>query len=196
MKKTLLTLITFVFFNIGAVHATTIGFSELGSNDIVGDYYSGVTFTNASVLEANLAGQDDINGIKSTSRGVLFTEADEITVVFDNELHFVSITGIDVGFNGIRLVAYDMSGALISEEIMFGTTLSGVGEFFTLSIAAAGIYSIAFSQVLDLAGDGVIFDNLVYNETFISSVPVPAAAWLFGSALFGFLGFSRRKANA
>ena len=30
----------------------------------------------------------------------------------------------------------------------------------------------------------------------ISAVPVPAAAWLFGSALLGFFGFSRRKANA
>ena len=29
-----------------------------------------------------------------------------------------------------------------------------------------------------------------------STVPVPAAAWLFGSALLGFFGFSRRKANA
>jgi len=27
-------------------------------------------------------------------------------------------------------------------------------------------------------------------------VPVPAAAWLFGSALLGFFGFTRRKANA
>jgi len=30
----------------------------------------------------------------------------------------------------------------------------------------------------------------------VSTVPVPAAAWLFGSALLGFFGFSRRKANA
>lgn len=29
-----------------------------------------------------------------------------------------------------------------------------------------------------------------------SPVPVPAAAWLFGSALLGFFGFSRRKINA
>lgn len=29
-----------------------------------------------------------------------------------------------------------------------------------------------------------------------STVPVPAAAWLFGTALLGFLGFSRRKATA
>lgn len=33
------------------------------------------------------------------------------------------------------------------------------------------------------------------NLADISPVPVPAAAWLFGSALLGFFGFSRRKAN-
>ena len=27
----------------------------------------------------------------------------------------------------------------------------------------------------------------------LSSVPVPAAVWLFGSGLFGLLGFARRK---
>ena len=39
---------------------------------------------------------------------------------------------------------------------------------------------------------------LLYNDdvTAPSTVPVPAAAWLFGSALLGFFGFSRRKANA
>ena len=34
----------------------------------------------------------------------------------------------------------------------------------------------------------------VYNYN-VSTVPVPAAAWLFGSALLGFFGFSRRKAK-
>jgi len=36
------------------------------------------------------------------------------------------------------------------------------------------------------------FDNVVISGTAISAVPVPAAVWLFGSALAGFLGFSRR----
>jgi len=30
----------------------------------------------------------------------------------------------------------------------------------------------------------------------VRPIPLPAAAWLFGSALLGFFGFSRRKANA
>lgn len=45
------------------------------------------------------------------------------------------------------------------------------------------------------SGQHWALDNLTVNET-VSPVPVPAAAWLFGSALLGFFGFSRRKANA
>lgn len=38
-------------------------------------------------------------------------------------------------------------------------------------------------------------DNIEVNQV-VSAVPVPAAAWLFGSALLGFFGFSRRKNQA
>lgn len=31
------------------------------------------------------------------------------------------------------------------------------------------------------------------NHAYLSAVPIPAAAWLFGSALLGIIGFSRRK---
>lgn len=42
------------------------------------------------------------------------------------------------------------------------------------------------------AWDRVIFTA---DDINLSPVPVPAAAWLFGSALLGFFGFSRKKAN-
>jgi hypothetical protein len=35
-----------------------------------------------------------------------------------------------------------------------------------------------------------------YSTASVSPVPLPAAAWLFGSALFAFFGISRRKAAA
>lgn len=40
------------------------------------------------------------------------------------------------------------------------------------------------------------FNPLTFIDNSVSTVPVPAAAWLFGSALLGFFGFTRRKANA
>ncbi len=43
---------------------------------------------------------------------------------------------------------------------------------------------------LDLGGYFFIDD---LDLTKVSSVPVPAAVWLFGSALLGLIGFTKRK---
>ena len=68
----------------------------------------------------------------------------------------------------------------------------------------------ASAEVVDKFGD---FEDSDYFSSFLvrrayqdqgdplpsggpAVVPLPAAAWLFGSALLGFFGFSRRKANA
>ena len=48
------------------------------------------------------------------------------------------------------------------------------------------------SSIVTAAGHYLIADTY----PAVSTVPVPAAAWLFGSALLGFFGFSRRKAKA
>lgn len=43
----------------------------------------------------------------------------------------------------------------------------------------------------DWGASGVVYDNLGFAE--VSAVPVPAAAWLFGSGLLGLVGVARRK---
>lgn len=39
-------------------------------------------------------------------------------------------------------------------------------------------------------------DTYFTHETTVSAVPIPAAAWLFGSGLIGLIGVARRKAHA
>lgn len=63
----------------------------------------------------------------------------------------------------------DTGGDNMWDQVLFAQGISGVGRI--------DVY---------LGGSGAV-DNLVY-----SVVPVPAAVWLFGSALLGFIGFSRR----
>ena len=44
--------------------------------------------------------------------------------------------------------------------------------------------------------DGVLAPNSIFFNaqfTSLSPVPIPAAVWLFGTALIGFIGFSRRR---
>lgn len=70
----------------------------------------------------------------------------------------------------------------------------------------SGSLSTGHVEVFDFSSgaNSRVFATLAKNhvwavadgDVFVSAVPVPAAAWLFGSALLGFFGFSRRKANA
>ncbi len=41
--------------------------------------------------------------------------------------------------------------------------------------------------------DSVTYDALSTPTSVVSTVPVPAAAWLFGSAILGLFGFSQRR---
>lgn len=60
---------------------------------------------------------------------------------------------------------------------------------FTSPITDHADYRVTFSS------DTLAF-SLSGNTITVSQVPVPAAAWLFGSALIGMVGVTRRKARA
>lgn len=40
------------------------------------------------------------------------------------------------------------------------------------------------------------FTDMVVGMTDVSAVPVPAAAWLFGSGIFGLASIARRRRNS
>lgn len=61
----------------------------------------------------------------------------------------------------------------------FDPTVDGQYEFYLAAID--GTTEVARTQISVIVGDGAV-------------VPVPAAAWLFGSGLLGLLGLARRKA--
>ena len=90
------------------------------------------------------------------------------------------------------------------------STYDTPGRLEEYALGAGAIHN-GFISDLDDWGDEAFADSygitgytqypinaLLYKDdvTVPSTVPVPAAAWLFGSALLGFFGFSRRKANA
>ena len=81
------------------------------------------------------------------------------------------------GWFNVLDVAFDGSGNLLRLAVDFKqydetTTMSGPGIFGSLRYNAPGI---------------------ALNTTGVASVPVPAAAWLFGSGLLGLIGMARRK---
>jgi hypothetical protein len=61
--------------------------------------------------------------------------------------------------------------------------------------AATGVDDLSMKgTALNNSSGNWRFDNVVISGSAVSAVPVPAAVWLFGSALAGFLGLKRRKA--
>lgn len=100
------------------------------------------------------------------------------------------------GLNYLGSVLANAIGQNIGASILLtGNSLNGAG--------AAGEYTIV---VGDQGGANGGFDGHIklgveanaaalYTTQFsaVSAVPVPAAVWLFGSALAGFIGFGRRK---
>jgi len=88
------------------------------------------------------------------------------------------------------------NGPTFSDVLDYWIPLS-IGE--TLSWSGTSTANLFQGELLfsTLAGtlNGAIAANFEV-ATRVSPVPVPAAAWLFGSALLGFFGFSRRKVNA
>jgi len=62
------------------------------------------------------------------------------------------------------------------------------GSFFDLALNWTNINSVKFSTT---QSQNLLLTNINFDT--ISSVPLPAAIWLFGSGLIGMVGFARRK---
>jgi len=78
-----------------------------------------------------------------------------------------------------------------SNAIAAGTTVSG-----SLTLLGLGIFDPTDEATLELLSG---FDNSVRDwvrleaSTLASVVPIPAAVWLFGTALMGLVGFGKRR---
>lgn len=190
MKKIVCLLLMFWVGSVSAI-PITIDFDDLGSGVVVGDHYAdlGVTFQNAVTNSyGTLPGGSDPTSISHTGLGYQPTPANPIEAFFSSTIDTVSLTGVDVGGNGFMLSAFAADNTLLATDEVFGTG-AGVGEFFTLSLFAEGISYIQFSQVTTGYGDGVVFDNLVFDTV---SVAEPSSVLLLCIGLIS-LGITRRK---
>lgn len=92
--------------------------------------------------------------------------------------------------------AYDSSNILLA-AIILGPPVDGSNDGETAEDTfigvtnSAGIARIFISNRLG----GIEVDHLQYGGG-VSAIPVPAAVWLFGTALIGLVGFSKRREAA
>jgi hypothetical protein len=106
---------------------------------------------------------------------------DSYSLTVDSESLDITIAGSHEGMFGDDLL---LTNITTNEQYHLGTTFS---ETFSLG---AGEYVFTISGFAMNAIDPKVDSD--YDLT-MSAVPLPAAAWLFGSALLGFVSFSRRR---
>ena len=107
--------------------------------------------------------------------------------------------GLQVGdtISGTNLIRDGSILADVNSAAPFSDQLTGQSEFISYAPLAATSNSDGFGPETPFNGVVAYFDIGSGNSlhvTSISSVPVPAAIWLFGSGLIGLVGFARRKA--
>ena len=96
------------------------------------------------------------------------------------------------------IFSYDQKGA--SEVVLGGTLLaltagatSNGWTTFTSMFTATSTLSLLSLNNLGTNNPIVFVDNVSLTEIDISAVPVPAAVWLFGTALVGLIGYGKRR---
>jgi hypothetical protein len=178
-------------FTEGFENGYTDGDSLLGSS--IGSGPSSVSI--AGVLAEIESGSGSIGG--SNPIGTFALESsegsgDRLVLTFTSPVRYFSFYHID---NTDIDLFVDFTIAEITEFDTGATSASGdSAQFFGLVADGADglIEQVSFSGVGGSQRWAV--DNLAWGDTTV--VPVPAAAWLFGSALVGAGIFGRRKAQA
>ena len=95
------------------------------------------------------------------------------------------------GITGVESGGAWSAGAFLNEN---GTVLSAVGVrdfcYYLSGCSQPGLGGIGGNMLTGFDGYGTSVGLFLYKP---SPVPVPAAIWLFGTALVGLVGFGKRR---
>lgn len=96
---------------------------------------------------------------------------------------------LDVNFAPVANGLIQVITTSISEE---WNRYEGVVDYDTIGAGAVRTQFGFQTRTGGYVGSGNFYDNVTWQQT-TSVVPIPAAAWLFGSALVGLVGLARRR---
>ena len=197
-----LTLLLFLLPTFSA-NATLLTFEDIpgGSNpNGFGDMpvYKGFNFspplvwidvasTSPSPYGAHSGGFSIFNNDKFSDTGII-TEAGGGDFTFDGLWAKKWGTPIDSG--GADSLFGSLSGYNNGSEVWkVATGLNGSYEFYGAQLGLIDELHLGF-------GINFLVDDIELNGSSIPSVPVPAAVWLFGTAMIGLFGFGKRRKAA
>lgn len=120
------------------------------------------------------------------------TVATDTTVTFDSIVSNLVMGGVDANpftDGGITLLS---SGSPDVLAYQFGPQIAYCGDNAPVQcdLNLAGAFGLNLNIVIDSTQSGTLNGNLYFSP---AEVPVPAAAWLFGSALIALTGIKRKN---
>jgi len=197
MKNTLLlTAMCSCLFSVGA-NAATITNGSFETGDFTGWISTG-TGNNVTPNEGSTDGiyAASFNGGEVVGNGTL---SQSFTTVIGNTY----LLDLDYGVFGVPTNSIPNTQSLRVELIGGSTLLSQIltdtgsnpNVFTTYSFgftADSTSTTLSFTDLTTLSQSAST--DFVIDNVSVSPVPVPAAAWLFGSGLLGLIGAARRKA--
>ena len=180
-----------------------IGFTLTSTDGLVNfnESYDGSTDTGCQSGGGPLAcdtdgagiGNDEITGLSVNSGQVL-------SLVFDTQVRISSLDFLDLYLNpdpqkGGEQARITVDGATLYTVNATGT--SGDGGYANLDLLSMGGpivgQTIEFTAFLGASIQDDRDNDYAFAAAEISAIPVPAAIWLFGTAIVGLIGFGKRK---
>jgi hypothetical protein len=171
---------------------TFIDFEALPDSTIVTNQYSGLTFTNATILSAGIS-LNEFEFPPHSGTNVISDNGGPISIVFSTPV--LSFGGYFTHVEPLTLVGFDASDNQVasaasvfsSNDAMFGDPGSSPNEFLQVGFAG-GISRVTITG--DPLGDSFVLDDITYGT---SSVPEPSSTFLLLSGALN-LFILRRKA--
>jgi len=168
-------------YNTGAWNESVSAYTS--GNSAGGDQNSNIGASGSySLYEIGYDGSSDYSGWdNNTARSNI-----SVTLTFDQGVYYTVSGGCGIGSIGSSSVG----GSALGGD---GCT-KGDGTFSGTGYLDAGTYTLLAGSSIGSGGASSGYSSSSFMVSY-STVPVPAAAWLFGSALAG-LGWLRRKQTA
>ena len=188
-----------LFIGLGQAQALTINFSDMSSD-----------MTDAALLDATLtfnvtstSGNDLLTlTLENLTTGVNAYTIDELFFNFTGDTAAFSFDSGNTGFGALSTTPIGADGFGVFDVNIMGFALAaGDTEVWQIDLGLAGISGADFNVLsTNPPGDRTATAALKFMQGpgddsayGASVVPVPAAAWLFGSGLLGLVGIARRK---